>query len=310
VRPLCAGIVELELVPGGGQAWPPVEPGAHIDLFLSNGLVRQYSLCNEAGESDRYLVAVQRELAGRGGSAWIHEHLKAGDRVAIGGPRNHFVLLPARRHLLIAGGIGITPIRAMARHLAGQGGDWKLHYVTRSPERTAYLQELRSAPFAARAQVLHDGGDPARGLDLDQTIGRWDGATRLYCCGPTPLMDAVGATARRLGWAEDHLHFEHFKPVEHTAEAGGDRPFTVRLARSGRELLVPAGRTLLEVLEDAGCAVDCLCREGICGTCETRVLEGAPEHRDSVLSEAERAGGRAMMVCVSRARGEKLVLDL
>lgn len=276
------GVVALTF---DGPSLPPWAPGAHVDVELRPGLVRQYSLC---GAPSEWRVAVLREPAGRGGSAHVHDSLTVGDRVRVSPPRNTFPLKPAARYLFIAGGIGITPLLPMLAAVAAQGADWRLRYGGRSWESMAFLPEL--AVYGDR--VCARPGP----IDLSDV----DSGAEVYCCGPEPLLSAVEARCDPA-----RLHVERFapKPVR------GDR-FEVELARSGRVLTVPEDRSILSVLLDAGVPVLSSCQEGTCGTCETDVLAGTPEHHDSLLTEEERAAGETMLICVSRAAGGRLVLDL
>lgn len=275
-------VVELEL---SGPALPQWTPGSHIDLHLAPGLVRQYSL---VGPGLR--IAVLREPAGRGGSAFVHDRIRVGDRLEIGGPRNHFPLVDAPRYLFVAGGIGITPILSMIDAAEAAGAEWRLLYGGRSRSAMAYLDRLEDPRVTIQVAGL---------LDLDAAVAGAPGA-QVYGCGPAPLLDALIATCPT-------AHIERFAPVEVT---GPEHPFEAVLARTGVTVSVPAGTSLLAALEAAGVDMLQSCREGTCGSCEARVLEGEPEHRDAVLDEAERDAGEVMMVCVSRARGARLVLDL
>lgn len=281
-RTIADDVVEIEL---SGPALPAWTPGSHIDLHLAPGLVRQYSL---VGPGLR--IAVLREPAGRGGSAFVHDRLRVGDRVEIGGPRNHFALLDAPRYLFVAGGIGITPILPMTAAAEAAGAEWRLLYGGRSRSSMAYLDRLDDPRVTVRTGGL---------LDLRTAVADAPGA-QVYGCGPAPMLDALVASCPA-------AHVERFTPV------GGDlpeRPFDAVLARTGATVHVPAGTSLLTAVEAAGVDVLQSCREGTCGTCEVGVLEGEPEHRDAVLDETDRTAGDAMMLCVSRARGERLVLDL
>jgi ferredoxin-NADP reductase len=278
-RTVADDVVELEL------SGPPVTwtPGSHIDLRLAPGLVRQYSL---VGPDLR--VAVLREPAGRGGSAFVHDRLRVGDRVEVDGPRNHFPLVSAPRYHFVAGGIGITPILPMIAAAEAAGADWRLLYGGRSRSSMAYLDRLDDPRVTVQAGGL---------LDLRAAV---DPSAEVYGCGPAPMLDALVA-------AFPAAHVERFTPVEVDLP---ERPFEAVLERSGVTVRVPAGVSLLDAAAAAGVDVLQSCREGTCGTCETTVLEGEPEHRDSVLDETDRAAGDVMMVCVSRARGDRLVLDL
>lgn len=310
IRPLADGILGFELAAPGGAALPPFAAGAHIDVHLPGGLIRQYSLHNDPRETHRYCIAVLHEPQGRGGSRAMHAQLRVGDRLHISRPRNHFPLAEeAARHLFLAGGIGITPILAMVRAAQARRQPFHLHYCSRTPERTAFLDELSGLVEAGHATLHHDGGDPRRGLDLSGLLREPVPGTHLYACGPGGFLDAVERAAAR--WPASARHSERFSapgvPPAGDA-AGAEAPFEVRLAGSGLVLTVPPGRSVVDVLQDHGVAVDVSCREGYCGTCMTRYLAGEPIHRDSVLDAEDRE--EFVMLCCCRARGGPLVLDL
>ena len=301
VEPLADGVLGLTLRAADGAQLPPWRPGAHVDLVLEPGLVRQYSLCGDPDDRHRWRLAVLREPAGRGGSRHVHERLTPGTHLRVDGPRNHFELLPAPEYLFIAGGIGITPIMPMLAAATAAGARWRLLYGGRRRASMALLDRL--APYGDRVSVHPQ--DEAGLLDLSPLDTPRPG-TLVYCCGPEPLLAAV--EARCAGWPEGALRVERFTPKP--AEFAADHDFEVVLSCSDRTVHVPAGISVLKAIEQAGVSVLSSCREGTCGTCETGVLDGEPEHRDSILTEAERAAGDLMMICVSRCRGERLVLDL
>jgi vanillate O-demethylase ferredoxin subunit len=302
-------IVTLELVAADGGALPPFSAGSHIDVHLPGGLVRQYSLCNDPRETQRYLIAVLREAASRGGSRAVHEQLREGDVLTIGAPRNHFALAhEARRHLLLAGGIGITPLLCMAERLAHLGADFTLHYATRSPARTAFRARIAAAPYAAQVHFHFDDGTTGQRLDLPAVLAQPQDGTHLYVCGPRGFMDAVLQTARAQGWPETRLHYEFFSAD--VAPAEGDSAFEVQLASSGRIVQVPKDQSVTQALAAAGVEIMVSCEQGVCGTCLTRVLEGVPDHRDSYLTPEERAANDQFTPCCSRAKTPRLVLDL
>ena len=303
------GICSFELVHPEGLALPAFTAGAHIDVHVAPGVVRQYSLCNPPGEGGHYRIAVLREPASRGGSAGMHEQVQAGQALTISAPRNHFELAPAaRRSLLLAGGIGITPIWAMAQALHATGADFALHYCGRAAARMAFVDEMARAPFGAQVQVHADDGPEAQRFDADRLLAHPEAGTHLYVCGPAGFMNHVLDTARRHGWPEAQLHREFFAGTA-TAQAS-DGGFGVRLARSGQTLQVPADKSVLEVLVAGGIDVPYSCESGVCGTCLTPVLEGVPDHRDTFLTEAERAANDQFTPCCSRAHTPLLVLDL
>ncbi|WP_103354504.1 PDR/VanB family oxidoreductase [Amycolatopsis sp. CA-128772] len=293
---LADGVVRLTLRAPDGGPLPSWEPGAHIDLVLP-GFVRQYSLCGDPADASAYRVAVLREPEGRGGSAYVHDSLRPGDRVSVDGPRNHFALVEAERYLFVAGGIGITPILPMLESVARSGRDWRLVYGGRTSSSMAFTADL--AGHGERVVVRPQ--DEHGLLDLPAILAAAGPGTAVYCCGPEPLLAAVEA----LGPPD--LHVERFTAAP---DEGPRTAFEVELAGSGRVLPVPPDRSILEVVEEAGVQVLSSCREGTCGTCETGVLGGEPDHRDSVLTAEERLESEVMMLCVSRACSPRLVLDL
>ncbi len=302
-------VVSLTLRRPDGGMLPAWTPGAHIDVLLAgadgeNGeLIRQYSLCGDPAARDSWQIAVLREPQGRGGSAYVHDHLGEGAAVRVRGPRNNFPLRPAARHLFIAGGVGITPILPMVEAAEAAGADWRLLYGGRTRTSMAFLDRL--APHGDR--VLVRPQDEYGLLDLAAHLGVPEEGTLVHACGPEPLLQAVQEHCG--DWPPGTLGVERFAPVR-TDETGQAEAFEVELARSGLTLTVPADRSVLETVEQAGVAVDFSCREGTCGTCETDVLDGKPDHRDSLLTEDERAACDTMLICVSRSCGTRLVLDL
>ncbi|MEV6845710.1 PDR/VanB family oxidoreductase [Actinoplanes sp. NPDC051411] len=286
--PLAAGVVGLRLVHPAGEPLPQWEPGAHIDLHLATGLTRSYSLCGNPADLCGWEIAVLRTPSGRGGSTYIHDRLVIGDKIRVTGPRNHFPLVSADRYRFIAGGIGITPLLPM---LAAAPAPWHLTYGGRSRESMAFLDRL---PAAADIRV-----GP---IDLDLALGPPSPGTAIYCCGPASLLDAVAARCD-----DSTLHVERFAAGP---SAGQNTEFEVELAYDGRTLTIPADQSILSVLEEAGVPVMSSCREGTCGTCETEVLGGVPDHRDALLTPAERAAGEVMFICVSRTYTPSLRLAL
>lgn len=298
-------ICSYELVRVDGAPLPPFEAGAHIDVHVAPGLVRQYSLCNAPHETHRYLIGVLRDPASRGGSQGMHETIQAGATLQISAPKNHFPLVAAERSLLLAGGIGVTPLLAMAEALAAQGAAFELHYCTRSPERTAFRQRLLTAPFAAQVRCHYDS---EQRLDLAALLAAQERGTHVYFCGPAGFIAHVQATAAALDWPADQLHLEYFSA--NVAPVSGDQTFEVRLASNGACYTIPPDRTVLQVLNDAGVFVPASCEQGVCGTCLTRVLDGVPDHRDLYLTEEEQAANDQFTPCCSRARSASLLLDL
>jgi ferredoxin-NADP reductase len=297
------GIVGLELgLPGGGEL-PAWTPGAHIDVELPTGLTRQYSLCGDPADRSTWRIGVLREPAGRGGSRWIADALAAGQTLRVRGPRNNFPLLPARRYVFVAGGIGITPLLPMIAVAAASGAEWQLHYGGRTRASMAFVEALSSLGERVHLYPRDEVGL----LALDTILGTPTSDTLVYCCGPSPLLDAVELRCRE--WGPGVLHVERFTAVP-VAAGAADTGFEVVCERSGLTVEVPPELTVLEAVENAGIDVLSSCTEGICGTCETTVLEGDPDHRDGLLTEDEKAAGDVMMICVSRCRGARLVLDL
>ena len=298
------GVVSLVLRRPDGGPLPAWTPGAHIDLLLDNGLVRQYSLCGNPADLALWQIAVLREPQSRGGSSYIHDRLAPGSAVRVRGPRNNFPLRAADRHLFIAGGVGITAILPMVEAAEAAGADWRLLYGGRTRRSMAFVERL--TPFGDR--VLIRPQDEYGLLDLATFVGAPLKDTLVHACGPERLLRA--AQEQCADWPAGTLGIERFAPARPTAEAASSNAFDVVLARSGRTLTVPADRSVLEVVEEAGVPVVFSCREGTCGTCETDVLDGTPDHRDSLLDEDERAAGDTMLICVSRSCGPRLVLDL
>ncbi|MET7683545.1 PDR/VanB family oxidoreductase [Streptomyces sp. NPDC005423] len=293
------GVLALTLRHPSGEPLPDWEPGAHIDVVLGPGLERQYSLCGDPADRASWRIAVLREPAGRGGSAHVHERLAPGDSVLVRGPRNHFRLEPAPRYRFVAGGIGITPVLPMLAAAEAAGADWTLLYGGRTRNSLAFIGEL--ARYGDRVTLAPQ--DETGLLDLASVAVDAGDGTLVYCCGPGPLLDAVEARC-----PASVLRVERFRPT--VQATGGDGEFEVELALSGRTLTVPAGVSVLDTVRAAGVEVLFSCAEGTCGTCETDVLEGTPDHRDSVLTDAEREAGETMLICVSRCRGKRLVLGL
>ncbi|GAA3987544.1 PDR/VanB family oxidoreductase [Streptomyces plumbiresistens] len=293
------GVLALTLRHPLGERLPDWEPGAHIDVVLGPDLERQYSLCGDPGDRDAWRIAVLREPDGRGGSAHVHGQLGQGDKVRVRGPRNHFALRTAPRYRFVAGGIGITPILPMLAAAEAAGAEWTLLYGGRSRESMAFTEEL--GRYGDRVTIAPQ--DETGLLDLGSVLDDVPEGTLVYCCGPGPLLDAVEARS-----PAGVLHVERFQAKEQVT--GENTEFEVELAQSGRTLTVPKDVSVLDAVRSAGVEVLFSCTEGTCGTCETDVLEGTPDHRDSVLTDEEREAGETMLICVSRCRGKRLVLDL
>lgn len=302
-REIALGIWEFELVAPDGTDLPPFTAGGHLSIETPSKAMRHYSLSNNPSERHRYVIAVKHEAQSRGGSRSMVEETSVGDRLRVDQPGNDFPLVDAPGYILVAGGIGITPILSMARYLTDLGKSFKLIYCTRSPEMAAYLDVLSGAAVAGEIIIHHDEGDP------DQVYDFWDHfevptKAHVYCCGPGPLMEEVrGMTGH---WPEPAVHFEDFKPVE--VVHADDVAFKVHLSKSGKVVEVPADRTVLEALRDAGISVISSCESGTCGTCKTRYSAGEVDHRDMVLMDEEKSDH--VMICVSRAKAGDLTLDL
>jgi ferredoxin-NADP reductase len=286
-----------------GKPLPAYEPGAHIDLHLPNGLIRQYSLIEDEPEPSHYTIGVKRDPASRGGSRYVHDELRVGRTLKISAPRNNFRLLEDASHvLLLAGGIGITPIWCMVQRLSRIGRSWTLYYACRSRADMAFLHALEAM---APARFHFDEENAGKVLDVAAIVAEAPKDAHLYCCGPTPMLKAFEtATAN---WPREQVHVEYFTPKQEADKKGG---FVVELARSGQEFVIPEGKSILQVLLDAGVDVDYSCELGICGACEQRVISGIPEHRDAILTEEEQASNTKVMICCAGCKSERLVLDL
>ena len=302
-------ICSFELVTVDGNRLPPFSAGSHVDVHVPGGMTRQYSLCNDSTESHRYLICVLNDPATRGGSKAMHEALHEGDELVISAPKNHFhIVHEARRSLLLAGGIGITPILCMAERLATTGADFDLHYCTRSAARTAFKSRIERSTFASKVQFHFDDGAALQKLDAAALLAEPRPGTFLYVCGPKGFMDWVLGTARANGWPEAQLRFEFFSAEVAVHDA--DASFEVKLASSGRVIVVARDKTVVQALAEAGVEVPTSCEQGVCGTCLTRVIGGEPDHRDMVLTPAEQQANDQFTPCCSRAKSAMLVLDL
>jgi ferredoxin-NADP reductase len=281
---------------------PSVAPGAHIDVHLPNGLMRQYSLVTADGDPRAYVVGIKRDRASRGGSAFMHDRLRVGQTLDIGGPRNHFPLdETVGCTVLVAGGIGITPIWAMAQRLLKLGRAFELHYACRERREAAFLEQIEALPQVHLHVDAEQGGKP---LDIAAIVARAPQDAHYYCCGPLPMLTAYEAATAALDPAQ--VHAEYFMPKAQAACEGG---FVVELQRTGQTFGIPEGKTILQVLREAGVAAPYSCEEGICGACMVKVVSGTPDHRDSILSEREKQRGDAMLICCSGSKSEKLVID-
>ncbi|MET0951762.1 MAG: PDR/VanB family oxidoreductase [Aeromicrobium sp.] len=297
-------VMSLELEAPDGSALHAWEPGAHLEVDLGDRGVRHYSLCGPRNAADTYTVAVLRTDTVMGGSDFVHRSLRPGDTLRTSSPRNHFSLDVARRYVLVAGGIGITPIMAMISELEATGADWTLHYGGKRRGSMAFVEALRA--HGDRVTITSD--DLEGPIDLDRALPPADEQDVLvYCCGPTGLIDAV---EQRCADRPEIVRVERFAPKVFEDEPADHASFDVECAVSEVTVSVPDGTSIVDALEASGIGVDTSCRDGICGTCETKVLAGVPLHRDSVLSSAEQEANRTMMICVSRAISDRLVLDL
>lgn len=302
-------IVTFELVSADGMPLPSFSAGSHIDVRLPNGLVRQYSLCNDSAENHRYVIGVLKNAATRGGSKAMHETVCEGDILQISQPKNHFPLAhDAPRSLLLAGGIGVTPILCMAERLATAGAEFAMHYCSRSKERTAFYNRIKSSAFSDRVGFHFDDGDPQQRLDMHALLEPAANGCHLYVCGPKGFMDAVLNTARASGWPESQLHYEFFSAEVIKSE--NEDSFDVRLASSGTIVKVAKDQTIVDALAAIGVAIPTSCEQGVCGTCLTRVLEGTPDHRDVYLTREEQEKNDQITLCCSRSKSALLVLDL
>jgi ferredoxin-NADP reductase len=296
------GVVSLELTAPDGSSLPPFDPGAHIDLHLPSGTMRQYSLCSDPADRSRYRVAI-RAVSGGLSSQFVHRKLRPGEMLAVSQPRNNFPLINAKSYIFVAGGIGITPLMPMMREASARKRPWTLLYCNRSDDAAPFLDEIR----ALGGEIsLHSTASGTR-LDVMQRLGTVQPETAVYCCGPERLMLAVEEATS--GWPEGTVQFEWFAPRSRPADESSGS-FEAVCQASGITVTVPPDKSLLDALNDAGIPVPCSCQQGICGTCEVRVLGGEVDHRDSILSQTERAANETMMTCVSRARSPRLVLDI
>ena len=308
-----------ELVHPEGEDLPPFTAGAHIDFHFRDGSVRQYSLCNDPRERHRYVIAVLREANGRGGSQALHERLHVQRTVSVGRPRNNFALsADAKRYLLLAGGIGVTPLKAMAHELDATGADYTLHYCTRDPAHTAFHEEFRAPASKGRVMHHHDGGIPGKGLDIAGLLKAYEEGTHLYYCGPPGFMAACKRATQH--WPAGAVHLEYFSAAAapksamsgtEIADAGESAlglGFQVKIASTGAVFTVPNDKSIVDVLAEHGVEVETSCRAGLCATCKVRYLAGEVDHRDLVLSGEEQA--TYIATCISRAKSPLLVLDL
>lgn len=310
IRTESSRIRSFELVPRPGETLPPFEAGAHVDVFPQPGLCRQYSLANGPADSCRYVLGVKREQNSRGGSSAMHNELSEGSRLRINRPRNNFSLRQnSGRSLLLAGGIGITPLLSMAQALASRQATFELHYFASSNQELAFRDHITASSWCDRV-FFHFGLFPPLLNDvLDDILRAPSKDDFVYLCGPNPFMDTVRSASEEAGWSSDSLVVEHFSGAPPTLVLG-EGEFAVRLARQGVELVVPPGQPIIKVLREAGIEVKTCCEQGVCGTCLTPVLEGEPDHNDLYLSSEEQESNQFILPCVSRAKSSLLVLDI
>jgi vanillate monooxygenase ferredoxin subunit len=302
-------ICSFELVRPDGAALPPFAAGAHIDVETPGGLIRQYSLCNDSSESNRYFIGVLKDAASRGGSIAMHESLKENDVLRISEPRNHFALAQnTKRSLLLAGGIGITPILCMAERLYSTGSPFELHYCSRSPERMAFYDRILAAPFAIDTHMHFDSGHDSQKLNRRAVLESFETDCHVYVCGPPGFIDIVTKTAYQMGWAEEQVHREYFGAT--VVNSSGDFAFEVRIASTGKTITIRPNETVLAALSAHGIEIPYSCEQGVCGTCLTRLLGGEPAHRDHFLTEQERRLNDQFLPCCSRSKSKLLILDL
>ena len=302
-------ICSFELVDPLGKALPRFSAGSHVDVHIGSGLSRQYSLCNDPREQHRYLIAVLRDPVSRGGSAAMHDRINKDDLIQISEPKNHFALAHDPGHsILLAGGIGITPIICMVERLANIDSSFELHYCTRTKERTAFKERIEQASFADRSRFHFDDQDLSQRVDIPRLLSSPKPNTHLYVCGPPGFLNFAISTSKSQGWANDCVHYEYFSAPADTSE--GDVEFDVKIASSGQVFRIPPSKSVTAALLERGVEIPVSCEQGVCGTCLTRVLEGSPDHRDNFLTAEERARNDQFTPCCSRSLGSLLVLDL
>jgi ferredoxin-NADP reductase len=307
IAPEAEGIRSFVLVDPNGARLPSFEPGAHIDVQIPGGFTRQYSLYDPPEEGDRYKIAVLKVPNGRGGSAAMHRHVQPGDLLRVSAPRNTFPLIPDARHsILIAGGIGITPILSMAQALERQQASYQLRYYTRSAALTAFAERVGALAALGRASLHHDGGDVTR-FDLGAGLETWQEGTHLYFCGPGGFMRTIRRATEH--WPRNAVHWEDFSASDNKASEGGEaKTFNIRLNRSRRIIRASADKSILTAIRDSGIQWETSCEAGVCGTCRARYLSGYPEHNDHVLTEEERR--EFVLICCARVSDDSLVLDI
>lgn len=307
------GICTFELRDVDNRPLPAFTAGAHIDVHVAPGIVRQYSLCNDPRDCSRYLIGVLKEPESRGGSRGMHEHVRQGDLLRISPPKNHFALQPSQNTLLFAGGIGITPILCMAEQLSAEHADFSLHYCVRSLPKAAFLARIEAAPYARAVRLHVDDDSCAERFDPAAILRDAEPQSHLYICGPAGFVAWITQAARDAGYPPEQVHVEYFAAPDASASTtvdGVNAEFQVRLASTGRTYTIGRDQTIVDALAACGVEIPVCCKEGVCGTCLTRVLDGEVDHRDYYLSQAEQACHDQMLPCCSRARSRMLILDL
>jgi vanillate O-demethylase ferredoxin subunit len=301
-------IASFELARADGSPLPSFSAGSHIDVQTPSGMTRQYSLSSDDGEQHRYRITVLRDPGSRGGSVGMHDAVKEGDALTISTPRNHFPMVRAERTLLLAGGIGVTPLLCMAQRLAAIGSQFEMHYCTRSLDRTAFHAEVSASSYADRVHFHFDDGDPAQKLDAPHVLGSPEPGTHVYICGPTGFIDYIVSTTAAQGWAKANVHLEYFGAA--AQDTSNDGSFEVRIASTGKVYTIAKDQSVVQALAAHGIEILTSCEEGVCGTCLTRVLEGDCDHRDLYLLSDEKEANDQFLPCCSRAKSPLLVLDL
>jgi vanillate monooxygenase ferredoxin subunit len=302
------GIYSFELVDPDGKELPPFQAGAHLEVRAGDK-IRQYSLCNPPSERHRYVLGVQRELNGRGGSARICDTVQEGDTMLLRGPHNLFRLADGvQQSLLLAGGIGVTPILAMAEALHAAGAPFEFHYCTRSRDRTAFFDHVAGAPYAGSVRFHFDDGPDEQKPNLEAFLSTPAPGKHLYLCGPAVMMDIAVDIAKRQGWADDNVHLERFTGT--TPKPGDAREFTIEIKKTGQLVTIPKDKTVVEALRAVGIDIPVSCEQGVCATCLTNIVEGIPDHRDLILTNQEHESGKIFTPCVSRALSDILVIDI
>lgn len=305
-----ASIVSLILQAVDDEQLPDYKAGSHIDVSISNNLTRQYSLCDNRQDSSCYRIAILKDANSRGGSIKVHQDFKIGDEISISQPRNCFSLNGSdKRSILIAGGIGITPLMSMGYELENQGAEFELHYFCRNKEQAAFYDELKHASFSDKVHFYFDDKRTSNSEKLNSILKSPSGSVGLYTCGPQGFMDSVIQLACEHQWLAENIHKEFFSASE-SIQSDADKDFIIELAQSNQTIVVSAEQTALEALELAGVDVDSSCEQGICGACILNVISGTPDHRDNYFSDEEKALNNRFTPCCSRAKSEKLILDL